>query len=210
LIPFIHNAAIFDVTRKQAEKTPEGIETVWATNHREPVLFTTLLLDKLRQSDNGRIITILSKGLLAKPFLKVDLHDPEYDNKRYNAVHAYYQSKLAQELYAYWIAEKLKDTHITASCIRVPAVKIDISRHPELSRFLKWVYSQKAKRSIEPGEMAETYTYLASSDKVGRLTGKCFNGNKLEVDSGRYTKDVNTIVAVMKLTQSYIPEIGEV
>ncbi len=206
----IHNAAIFNVTQKKAEKNSEGIETIWATNHLGPVLLTSLLIDKLKKSANGRIITVSSKGLLAKPFLKVDVKDPEFARKPFNVVNAYYQSKLAQVMYTYWIADKLKDTKITANCIRVTAVQVDISRHPELSSFMRWVYKQKAKKSITPQKMAETYTYLAANERLDRVTGKYFNENNTEVNSNTYTNDKNNITSVMKLTRTYIPEIGEV
>ena len=89
----IHNAAIFDITQKKATYTAEGIESVWATNHLGPVLLTELLLDALAVSAQRRVITIASKGLMAKPFLKVNLDDPEYKQKAFSIENAYYQSK---------------------------------------------------------------------------------------------------------------------
>ncbi|MDC7226929.1 MAG: SDR family NAD(P)-dependent oxidoreductase [Spirochaetales bacterium] len=203
----IHNAAVFNVSQKKSEKTSEGIEAFWATNHLGPVLLTSLLLAKLKKSENGRIITISSKGLLAKPFLKVDLDDPEFNNKSFNVVNAYYQSKIAQMMFTYWVAEKLKHTAITANCIRVTAVQIDVSRHPELSSFMKWVYKQKSKRSITPEEMANTYTYLACDKGAGRVTGKIFDEHNLEVKPNKYINDKGQIDLVMSLTRKYIPEI---
>lgn len=200
----IHNAAVFNVIQKRAQFTSEGIESIWATNHLGPVLLTLLLADRMK--DGGRIITIASKGLLAKPFLKVDLNDPEFKNHRFNVVNAYYQSKLAQIMFTYWLAGRFKN--ITANCIRVTAVKIDISRHSDLSPFMKWVYSQKAKQSIEPSEMAKTYTYLATSRNLDDVTGKYFDEKNREVQSGKYTCDDKNINAVMELTKSYIPEAG--
>ena len=206
----IHNAAIFNITQKTAERTPEGIESIWATNHLGPVLLTALLLGKLDKSENGRIITISSKGLLAKPFLKVNLEDPEFKVRPFNVVNAYYQSKLAQTMFTYWIAEKLKGTKITANCIRVTAVKVDIARHPELSALMKWVYKQKSKRSLTPKEMAKTYVYLAEDKRIGKTSGKYYDERNLAVQSNRYTNDKDQIALVMKLTQDYIPEIGEI
>ncbi len=204
----IHNAAIFNVTQKNAVHTAEGIETVWATNHLGPVLLTSLLLDNLKQSDNGRVITISSKGLLAKPLLKVDLKDPEYKSKKFNIVNAYYQSKLAQMIYTNWLSKKLKDSSVTSNCIRVPAVQIDVSRHPELSSFMKWVYSQKSKNSITPQEMAKTYLFLAQESNLSKITGEYFTEKNRVVDQGKYTKDNETIKKVMELTNSYLEKYG--
>ncbi len=203
----IHNAAIFNITQKVQEKTIEGIETLWSVNHLGPVLLTELLMDCLRASDNGRVLTVSSKGLVAMPTLKIDLEDPEFDNKKFSVTKAYYQSKRAQVMYTYWLAERLKDTKITVNSIRVTAVQIDISRHPDLSAFTKWVYSIKSKMSLTPSEMAETYTYLATSPSVQNISGKYFNEKQLEVKSVKYTYDKENIEAIMGLTKKYIKEL---
>ena len=200
----IHNAAIFDITKKQAQYTSEGVESIWATNHLGPVLLTDLLLDPLKNSDQGRVITIASKGLIAKPGLKVNLIDPEFRKKRFSVTNAYYQSQRAQVIYTYWLAEKLSDTSITANCIRVPAVKVDINKYPTLSPLMKRLYSLKSRSALSPEEMAETYTYLATSDEVSNLSGKYFNENRKQVKSSRYTYQLDNIDQVMNLTMRYL------
>src|SRR5690606_33786801 len=76
----IHNTADFDISRKEPEKTIDGIEKIWATNHIGIVLLTDLLLDMLSKSIQGRIITIASKGLILYPRLTINLNDPEFLN----------------------------------------------------------------------------------------------------------------------------------
>ena len=79
-----------------------------------------------------------SQGLVLQPNLKIDFNDPEFKNRKFSISKAYYQSKLAQVMYTYWLAQKLNNTKITANCIRVTNVKIDISRYPNLSGFMKY------------------------------------------------------------------------
>lgn len=200
----IHNAAVFDISQKEAITTSEGYESVWMTNHINPVYLTNLLIDRLKASENGRVITVSSKGLLAMPNLKVDLNDPEFKNRKFSMTKAYYQSKRAQVMYTYYLADKLKDTNVTVNCVRVTAVKIDISRHPELSKFTKWVYKQKSKQSITPYEMAKTYTFLATNDEITSVSGKYFDENSNQVKSSKYTYNRDNINAVMKLTNNYL------
>ncbi len=200
----IHNAAIFDITQKEAIYTSEDIETVWSTNHVGAVLLTNLLLDALKKSNQGRILTIASQGLQAKPFLKVDLADPEFRKKKFKIVDAYYQSKRAQVMYTYWLAEQLKETGITVNCIRVPAVRVDISKYANLSSLMRYLYSIKSKFSLSPEEMAETYTYLAIADEVGSVTGKYFDEKRKLVQSNKYTYHTENIEKVMNLTNSYL------
>ncbi len=203
----IHNAALFSVTQKEREETEEGVETVWATNHIGPTLMTEALLDRLKKSENSRILTVSSKGLLAKPCLKVSLDDPEFKARRFNVVNAYYQSKLAQLLYTLWLAQRLNGSTVSTNCVRVPAVKIDLSRHPGLSPFMVWAYSLKAKRAISPEAMAETYTRLAVSDEFRESSGKYFDEKARELRLSSYSRDNGTIQAVIELTRRYVPEM---
>ncbi len=199
----IHNAAIFDISQKEVRYTEEGFETVWMTNHVNPVRLTYLLLDRLKASEQGRVLTVSSKGLLANPFLKVSLDDPEFRNRKFSMPKAYYQSKRAQVMFTYYLADELKDSKVTVNSIRVTAVKVDISRHPDISNFTKWVYKQKSKQSITPEEMARTYTYLATSDEVREVSGKYFDEKNKMVDSNKYSKDKGNIQALMEVTRKY-------
>jgi NAD(P)-dependent dehydrogenase (short-subunit alcohol dehydrogenase family) len=200
----IHNAALFNVTQKEQEKTTEGVETVWATNHIGPVLLTDLLMELLKASDNGRVITISSQGLMAKPGLKVDLDDPAFDHRKFNVATAYYQSKRAQVMYTYWLAERLTDTNVTVNCIRVTAVAVDLNRHHDLGKFARWVYRQKSKMSIAPAEMAETYTWMATSPEMNGVNGKYYNEKRKEVRSAPYCYGSENRSDVMELTYSSI------
>ena len=203
----IHNAALFNITQKERMETDEGLETIWATNHIGPVLLTELLLEKLKNSSGGRVLTVSSKGLLAKPFLKVNMDDPEFRNRKFSVVNAYYQSKRAQTMYTGWLAGRLKETGVTVNCIQVTAVQIDITRHPELSPFMKKIYAIKSKRSLTPEKMAETYTWCALSDDVKGISGACFDESNRQIGSHGYSADPDNIGQVMRLTQKYIPEL---
>ena len=200
----INNAAAFDISQKKLEKSVDGIETIWATNHIGPVRLTFELLDLLQKSSQGRIITIASKGLLMYPNLKVNLDDPEFKQRKFSVAKAYYQSKLAQIMFTYWIAENQKHNNITANCIRVTNVKVDLSRYPNISGFMKWVYKLKSKSSIEAEEMSKTYAFLAASSQFSDVTGKYFNEKNEMVDSSAYSCDNKNIEAVMNLTQKYL------
>ncbi len=201
----IHNAATFDITQKEPVYTEEGIESIWATNHLGPVLLSDMLMQPIKSSSQGRIVTISSKGLMVYPRLKVDLADPEFRNRKFSVSKAYYQSKLAQVMYTYWLSDQLRETPVTVNCIRVTNVKIDIeNRYPSLSRFNKFMYSIKSRSSISPEEMAKTYTYLTTSDEVSNTSGKYFDDPGTMVSSSKYSLDKKNIKDVMKVTMDYI------
>jgi NAD(P)-dependent dehydrogenase (short-subunit alcohol dehydrogenase family) len=200
----IHNAAVFDISQKQARFTEEGVELFWATNHIGPVLLTDLLLDALEESPQGRVITIGTKGLIAKPRMRVDLADPEFRQRPFSAAEAYYQSKLAQAIYTRWLAEQLEDTTMTVNCIRVPAVQVDVSKFSGLSNWQRKLYAIKSRFAITPNQMAEVYVWAALAEELTDVTGKCFDENRKEVEFPRFARKHENIDAVMHLTLDYL------
>lgn len=200
----IHNAAVFDLAQKERQLTSEGLESVWMTNHIGPVLLTEQLLSLLQNSNDGRVLLIASKGLLAMPGLKVDLQDPEFARRRFSVTKAYYQSKLAQIMYGRWLAGKLAGTHVTVNNIRVPAVQVDLARQAGVSSFQKWLYGVKSKHALTPAQMAETYFYLGTSPAMQGKTGEYFDEHHESVSAGRYAEDPQNIAAVMQLTNRYL------
>ena len=200
----IHNAADFDIARARRELTAEGVERVWATNHLGPVLLTDLLMEPLRRAEQGRMLTVASQGLVMHPFLRVDLNDPEFARRRYSVARAYYQSKLAQVMYTFWLAEALRDSAVTANCLRVPNVRIDITRYPNLPQVLRSMYAVKSRFAITPEAMARTYVDLALSDSLRGVTGGYFDERSRPLRPPRYAGRPENIAAVMALTLAYL------
>lgn len=196
----INNAADFDLSRSERELTSDGFEKIWFTNHLAPVLLTDRLMDRLISSPQGRIINISSKGLLVHPFQTVDLKDPMFEQRPFSPAKAYYQSKLAQIMHARWLEQQLSGTMITANCIRVTNVRLDLSRFPDLPQWMKNLYAIKSHFSISPDKMAETYSKAAldieARDISGALIDYPFKQTALPV----YTKDPLVIEQVMQLT----------
>lgn len=184
----INNAANFDTTLKNPVLTEEGIEVIFATNHMGPFLLTNLLLDVLKKSAPSRIINIASKGLITYPRLTI-----EFDNlngeKKFSYQHAYYHSKLAQIMFTYELARRLKGTGVTVNCIRVTNVKIDLERVSHVPKYLQYVYRIKRFFGITPEEMAKAYIYLGTAPEVEGVTGKYFDEHGKEVKSSKRSYD---------------------
>jgi NAD(P)-dependent dehydrogenase (short-subunit alcohol dehydrogenase family) len=180
----IHNAANFDHTLKKPTLTEDGVETIFATNHIGIFLMTNLFLDLLKSSAPSHVITNASKGLVTYPFL-----DIEFDNlngeRKFNTQHAYYHSKLAQVMFTYDLAEKLKGTGVTVNCVRVTNVAIPDERLTHLPAWLKKIYHLKRKMSISPERQAETYVYLAADPSIQDVTGGFWDENNQQVRSNK-------------------------
>lgn len=178
----IHNAANFDLTLKQPVLTRDDVETIFATNHIGPFLLTHLLLDRLKASAPSRIITVASKGLMVYPTL-----DIEFDNlngeRRFSPQHAYYHSKLAQIMFTYDLAERLRGSGVTVNCVRVTAVAVPDERLGHLPGWLRKLYDLKRRASVTPERQAETYVYLAADPAVEQITGGYWDENNRRVRS---------------------------
>lgn len=178
----IHNAANFDLKLKQPVLTADGVETIFATNHVGVFLMTMLLLDVLKKSAPSRMITVASKGLVVYPTL-----DLEFDNldgsRKFSAQHAYYQSKLAQIMFTYDLAQRLNGTGVTVNCERVTNVALPDERLDHLPAWMRSLYKFKRKMSITPEQQARSYMFLAADPSVQGITGGYWDENNHQVRS---------------------------
>jgi NAD(P)-dependent dehydrogenase (short-subunit alcohol dehydrogenase family) len=204
----IHNAANFDHSLKKRTFTPEGLETVFATNHLGPFLLTHLLLERLKVSAPSRVITVASKGLITYPFLNIEF-DNLYGEQHFNMQHAYYHSKQAQVMFTFELADRLRGTGVTAHCVRVGNVAIPDDRLAHLPKWMLKMYEAKRKFSMTPEQMAETYVWLAADPVGEQKTGGYWDAPGVEVKANRkaYNKDtqkklwdVSTILARLDMS----------
>lgn len=186
----IHNAANFDHTLKKPILTADGVETIFATNHVGVFLMTQLLLDTMKASAPSRIITVASKGLITYPFLDLEL-DNLNGERKFSTQHAYYHSKLAQVMYTFALAEKLKGSGVTVNCVRVTNVAIPDDRLTHLPGWLRAIYNIKRSMSITPERQAETYVYLAADPAVQSITGGYWDEHNRQVRASKnaYNQD---------------------
>lgn len=180
----IHNAANFDHSLKKRTFTPDGLETVFATNHLGPFLLTHLLLERLKASAPSRVITVASKGLLSYPFLGIEF-DNLYGEQSFSMQHAYYHSKQAQVMFTFDLAERLRGTGVTAHCVRVGNVGIPDDRLAHLPKWMLRMYEAKRKFSMTPEQMAETYVWLAADPVAEQKTGGYWDAPGVEVKANR-------------------------
>ena len=175
----INNAGLF--TRRR-QLTVDGLEQQFAVNHLAYFLFTNLLLDCLRAGAPSRIINVSSGAHSGSQLDFADLQgERSYDGNR-----AYSQSKLANILFTYELARRLRGTGVTANCLHpgVIATRLlaDYMGVPAAGGALARTFGAK------PEKGAETIVYLASSQEVEGVTGKYFV-NKRPVTSSRESYD---------------------
>jgi len=93
--------------------TTEGLEHTFAVNHLAPFLLTSLLLDRLTSSAPARIVMVASN---AQALGRIDFDDLQGATD-YSGPRAYNQSKLANVMFTYELAHRLRDTGVTAAAL---------------------------------------------------------------------------------------------
>ncbi|KAE8601471.1 hypothetical protein XENTR_v10013678 [Xenopus tropicalis] len=98
----INNAAVM---RCPHWKTEDNFEMQFGVNHLGHFLLTNLLLEKMKRSENSRIINVSSLAHIAGD---IDFDDLNWEKKKYNTKAAYCQSKLANVLFTNELAKRLQ------------------------------------------------------------------------------------------------------
>ncbi|UJW31056.1 SDR family NAD(P)-dependent oxidoreductase [Saccharothrix sp. AJ9571] len=156
----INNSAVFDQTLREPQFTEQGHELFWATNHLGPFLLTARLSPLLAAAGKPRVINVASKGLLSMPRIRVrfdQLDDPSW----YSPTRAYYHAKLAQIMTTFSLAGK-GGGRLEATCVRVPAVRLDPDRVKAMPALLRALYTPKNRLAVPAERLGETYARLAT------------------------------------------------
>ena len=108
-------------------KTEDGFETQFGVNHLGHFLLTNLLLDKIKQAPEGRIVNLSSRAhtLCLSP-LNLDTVNSK-DN--YNSYTAYFKSKLANVLFTKALNKRLEGTSVTTNAVHPGTVDTELARH---------------------------------------------------------------------------------
>jgi NAD(P)-dependent dehydrogenase (short-subunit alcohol dehydrogenase family) len=167
------------------EVTSEGFERNLAVNYLGPFLLIHELLDLLKVSAPSRIINV-SSGLAKNG--KVDLDDLQSE-KNYTGTKFYSPSrspgydnaKLMLMMFTYELARRLKGSGVTVNVLMPGFTATNLGKSSgSLGSYIIFKMVRPMQQSAREG--AETSIYLASSDDVKDMTGKCF-AKKKEVAS---------------------------
>ena len=137
----------------------DGLELRFAVNYLAGFLLTSLLLPLLRSSAPARVVNVSSAGQQAIDFADVMLE------RGYSGARAYCQSKLAQVMFTFDLAEKLLGTRVSATCLH-PATYMDTTMVRRAG--------VTPVSTVDQG--AEAILNLATSPVLEGRTGLYFNG----------------------------------
>lgn len=162
---------------KEYDTTVDGLEQTFGVNHIGYFLFTNLLLPQVKAAGKARIINVASTAHRRGEFNPQNIQlKTGYDNWK-----AYGNSKLFNILFTKELAERLKDTEVTANCLHPGVIA---SNFGQSSTWLVKVFYKLAGPLMKNNRQgAETTIYLATSPEVEDVSGAYFSNKKVATPS---------------------------
>jgi retinol dehydrogenase 14 len=165
----INNAGVIPKIR---ETTVDGLEMQFAVNHLAYFLLANLLLDPLSAGAPSRVVNVSSGAHQGGTIDFADLQS----ERRYDPVRVYGRTKLANVLFTYELARRVRGAGITANCLHpgVIATKLmaDYMNVPLVGGAIASTFG------ASPDVGSETSVYLAASPEVEGVTGRYFVGER--------------------------------
>jgi NAD(P)-dependent dehydrogenase (short-subunit alcohol dehydrogenase family) len=157
----VNNAGIGTSLPGEGERmeSRDGHELRFAVNYLAHFLLTRRLVSLIVSSAPARIVNVSSAGQAPIDFDDVMLE------RAYDGVQAYCQSKLAQVMLTFDLAEELRDESVTVNCL-----------HPATYMPTKIVLHARGSAISTLEEGVEATLRLAADAELDGVTGRYFNG----------------------------------
>jgi NAD(P)-dependent dehydrogenase (short-subunit alcohol dehydrogenase family) len=181
----VNNAGIGTTLPGDGERmvSADGHELRFAVNYLAGFLLTRRLEDLLVESAPARIVNVSSAGQAPIDFDDVMLE------RRYSGVQAYCQSKLAQVMFTFDEAERLRGRGVNATCL-----------HPASFMPTKIVLHARG-RAMSPLEDGVRATVrLSASPELDGVTGRYFSGEE-EADPHPQAHDAEARARLRRLSE---------
>lgn len=171
----IHNAGVY-LTQK--EVTDDGFEKVFVVHYLSTFIINYLLIDKLKEQSEARIILVNSEGHRFAAW-GLNLDDLQFEKRRYSGLSSYGSAKLAQLLSMLVFEEKFSTSNVTINAMHPGAVESETGQ--ENGAIYKWFKNNLLAKVLKPTYIAaDALYYLGVSSALQNVTGKFFNLTTLE------------------------------
>ncbi len=185
--------------------TSEGFESTLALNYLSPFVLTHNLMERLEQTASqygeSRIINISS--IMHKAPINWD--DLNRKNHEYKSTVAYYQSKHMLTSFTYLLADKLKDTGITANCIHPGLVKTALAKSDYPFPMNVIVPIVDLFIGETPEQAADTPVWLALSKEAKSIDGEYIHHRKIK-NSWAPTRDEDAQRRLYEVTRNMLEQ----
>ncbi|XP_073779103.1 dehydrogenase/reductase SDR family member 13a.3 isoform X1 [Danio rerio] len=163
-------------------RTEDGFGMAFGVNHLGHFLLTLLLLDRLKQSENSRVVNV-SALLHRLGSLDFNLLNTQKDlvtgQSYWHAIKAYCHSKLCNVLFTRELANRLEGTSVTCYCLHPGVISTEIGRY--MGPLQKLLCLPMSKLFfLDPEAGAQTTLYCALQEGLEPLSGRYFSSCALQ------------------------------
>jgi NAD(P)-dependent dehydrogenase (short-subunit alcohol dehydrogenase family) len=183
----VNNAGIGTSNPEGRAESDDGYELRFAVNYLAGFLLAALLRERLIASAPARIVNVASAGQMAIDFDDVMLE------RDYSGVRAYCQSKLAQIMHAFDLAEELGGEGVTANAL-----------HPGTYMPTKIVRASGTTPVTPLQDGVEATWRLAADPALDRVTGRYF----FATDEARADEQAYDVDARRRLRELSVRLVG--
>lgn len=164
----VDNAGVIMTSRSLTE---DGFETTFGVNHLGTFALTLGLLGPLRAAAPSRVVIVTSAMHKSGTIPFDDVTYAKTFPKGLAAMGGgpYPDSKLANVLFAYELAERLAASHVTVNVLHPGVVATNLGR--DANGFIRWM---ARTFFMTPEKGARTSAYVAASPELAGVTGKYF------------------------------------
>jgi retinol dehydrogenase 14 len=178
--------------------TADGLERTFALNHLAPYLLTRLLLDHLQRTDAARVVTVASN---AHAQGRIDFDDLQAEHS-YSGARAYNQSKLANVMFTYVLAQRLRVRTVTANALHPGVVSTGFGAE-DPGQLQRWLLPLLRPLMKDPRRGAATPIYVAVSPDLDGVTGRYF-ANKRATRSSKASYDLTTTARLWEVSADLV------
>ncbi len=176
--------------------TQDGFELAFGVNHVGHFLLTQLLLDRIKDSAPGRIVTVASKAHYRAP--GIDWKAVREPTRTRTGLNEYCVSKLANVLFSAELGRILHGSGVTAYSLHPGVVASDVWRS------VPWPLRSLAKLfMISTEQGAATSLYCANSDDVAGQTGLYYDECRVKEPS-KVARDAVLAAALWKASEDWV------
>jgi len=193
----INNAGIMWVPFR---KDSRGIESQLAVNYLAQFQLTARLWPALKKANGARVINVSSQG---HQFGSFDFEDPNFENREYETLLGYGQSKTAVNLFSVELDYRAQSHNVRAYSLHPGSIGgTELAREAPLELFQKLGYVD-----AEGNILAEVAASLKTIPQGAATTVWCAVSPQLENIGGVYCEDLN--IAPLATTVSITPGVRE-
>jgi retinol dehydrogenase 12 len=158
--------------------TKDGFELTWGINHLGPYLFTRLLLDRVQQAGQARIVNVASASHYNAS--NIDWDALKQPTRSRTGMREYSVSKLSNVLFAKELARRLDGTGVTTYALHPGVVATDVWRR--VPGPLRWLIK---RFMISPEQGAEASLRCATDPALAGQTGRYYDVGGKEKEPSR-------------------------